>query len=184
MTDADILLTAARRSIEYGLAHHHRPPSVQLSEYSTRLIQPGASFVSLHIGKQLRGCLGTLGADQPLIVDVTHNACNAAFRDPRFPPVEATQLPTVDIEISLLSQPVRMVFKDEADLITQLRPGIDGLILEDGVQRGTFLPVVWQNLPTAAEFLRELKKKAGLPEHYWSSTLQIWHYETTVIQSD
>ena len=182
ITAATILLTVARRSIEHGLNHHYRSPDLVLSEYSDNLTQPGASFVSLHIGKQLRGCIGTLKAHQPLIVDVAHNACNAAFRDPRFPPLAAAELTEVDIEISLLSKATRMHYTDEADLLTQLRPGVDGLILQEGEQRGTFLPAVWQSLPRAADFLRELKKKAGLPGDYWSATLQVWRYETTLVR--
>lgn len=182
MPDPGVLLSTARWAIEHGIENRHQPPRFELAGLDGGLIRHGASFVSLHAGRDLRGCIGTLEAHRPLIIDVTQNACNAAFRDPRFLPLEAAELSSVDIEISLLREATRMTVSSESDLIAQIRPGIDGLILKEGHQRGTFLPVVWEALPSVQQFLQELKRKAGLPSNYWSDTLEVWRYETELIK--
>jgi hypothetical protein len=127
------------------------------------LKQPGATFVTLTKGGALRGCIGSLAAERPLGADVAANAINAAFRDPRFPPVTAAEWPQVQVEVSLLSTPRTLCFADEAELLDAIVPGEDGLILEADGRRGTFLPQVWENLPDKRQFLAELKLKAGLP---------------------
>ena len=137
-----------------------------------------ATFVTLNKFGELRGCIGHLEAIQPLIADVAENAFNAAFRDPRFQPVTASEFGDLEVHISVLSPPEPMVFTSEADLLRQIRPGIDGLILEDGAYRGTFLPSVWEQLPDPAQFLAHLKMKAGLPPNYWSDTLKVSRYTT------
>ena len=119
-----------------------------------------------------------LEAYQPLINDVAENAFKAAFNDPRFPPLNAEEFTDLTIHVSVLGKPEAIAFTDENDLLQQIRPGIDGLILEDGHHRGTFLPSVWESLPTAREFLRHLKQKAGLDTDYWSDTLRISRYTT------
>jgi AmmeMemoRadiSam system protein A len=137
--------------------------------------------VTLHLGKQLRGCIGSLQGYQPLIVDVAMNAFNAAFRDPRFLPMTESELPKISLDISVLSKSQPMHFSSEADLLSQLRPGIDGLIISDHGHRGTFLPSVWEQLPDPATFLSHLKTKAGLPTNYWSNTLTVQRYTTELI---
>ncbi|MGH8739409.1 MAG: AmmeMemoRadiSam system protein B [Burkholderiales bacterium] len=127
------------------------------------LRQAGATFVTLKKGGQLRGCIGSLQAARPLAEDVAENALGAAFRDPRFPALAAEEWPQCEVEVSLLSTPKPMRFADEDDLVAQIRPGEDGLILEAQGRRGTFLPQVWESMPDTRAFLGELVKKAGLP---------------------
>jgi len=115
---------------------------------------------------------------QSLVEDVAENAWSAAFRDPRFPPLTAAELPGLGIHISVLTPPQPMHFTSEADLLRQIRPGVDGLILQDGWARGTFLPSVWESLPRVADFWTQLKHKAGLPAHHWSADLRVFRYET------
>lgn len=167
------LLELARRSIEYGLRHGH---PLKHHESDVDLQQPGACFVTLNIDGELRGCIGSLQAHRPLADDVVENAFSAAFRDPRFPPVSTRELPALDIHISILSPTEPLHFSSEQDLLRQLRPGIDGLVLQDGHHRGTFLPQVWETLPTPEAFLSQLKRKAGLPVHHWSPTLRVERY--------
>ena len=127
------------------------------------LAQAGATFVTLTHEGGLRGCIGSLQAARPLGVDVAENAVAAAFRDPRFQPVTAAEWPAVRVEVSLLSSPKPIAFADEGDLLAQIRPGEDGLILEADGRRATFLPQVWDSMPDKRQFLRELARKAGLP---------------------
>ena len=171
------LIFTARRSIEHGL-RHDRPMAIDPSAYEADLRKRRASFVTLHLEGQLRGCIGHLEALQPLVADVVENAYAAAFRDPRFPPLSGVEWPRTTVSLSILGAPRSMAFTDENDLIRQLRPGEDGLILEDGANRGTFLPSVWETLADPAVFLRELKRKAGLNAIYWSDSLKIWRYHT------
>ena len=124
------------------------------------------------------GCIGSLEARRPLICDVAENAFSAAFRDPRFPPLKAAELKSISLELSVLGQAERIVFDSEQDLLMQIRPELDGLILRDGNYRGTFLPSVWKSLPDARQFLQHLKLKAGLPADHWSDTLEVWRYTT------
>jgi AmmeMemoRadiSam system protein A len=145
------------------------------------LVDDRASFVTLNQSGNLRGCIGTLEAHQPLILDVSYNAYSAAFRDPRFPRITSSELPQLAIHISVLTPAIPMTFKSEADLIEQLQPGVDGLILTRGFQRGTFLPSVWESLPDARQFLQQLKRKAGLPVDFWSDDIQIERYSTISI---
>jgi len=147
-------------------------------QFGLPLNAAGASFVTLHIGEELRGCIGSLQAHRPLICDVAENAFSAAFRDPRFPPLKEAELKNISLDISVLSQAERVVFDSEQDLLNGIRPGVDGLILKDGNYRGTFLPSVWESLPDAGQFLKHLKLKAGLPSDHWSDTLEVWRYTT------
>ncbi|MDY6942764.1 MAG: AmmeMemoRadiSam system protein A [Pseudomonadota bacterium] len=178
---ADTLFQLARRAIEFGLDNHGQAPTVPLNPLPEPLRQPAASFVSLHMDRRLTGCIGSLAAHCPLAVDVAANACAAAFRDPRFAALERGELADTQIEISLLSIPQAMVFESEQDLLNQLRPGRDGLILRESGRSATFLPVVWSTLPEPHQFLRELKRKAGLPGEYWSETVEVLRYHTTLL---
>lgn len=173
----ETLLAVARQSILHGLSHG-TPLPVHPADYHRDLKALRASFVTLKQGGQLRGCIGHLEAMQPLVVDVAENAFAAAFRDTRFRPVTEPELAGLEIQISILSEPEPMRFVDEHDLVSQLQPGEDGLILADGRQRGTFLPSVWESLPTPEQFLSQLKMKAGLAPNHWSDTVQVWRYRT------
>ena len=175
------LLTVAKASITYGLTHH-RPSTVTLSDYSPALQQLGASFVTLEKQGELRGCIGSLEAHRPLLVDIAENAFAAAFQDPRFPPLQEQELNELEVHISLLTSAEPFPIKDEADLLRQLNIGIDGLILQEGRHRATFLPSVWESLPDPKQFLAQLKLKAGLPSDYWSSTLSFERYQAKLVK--
>lgn len=169
------LLRVAADSIRYGLKHGRAMP-VQAAEFDDALRVERATFVTLEIGKQLRGCIGMLAACRPLVVDVAENAFSAAFEDPRFPPLAKTEFDNLEIHISILSPPEVMTIADEADLLRQLRTGIDGLIIEDGARRATFLPSVWEELPAPRDFLHHLKRKAGMRPDHWSKTFRTFRY--------
>lgn len=173
--DKKLLLKLALEAINYGLKNHRVMP-VDINEYPENLREQGASFVTLQINKRLRGCIGSLQAYRPLVQDIVHNAYAAAFADPRFSPLTDIELANIEIHISILNKPEIMQFSSEEDLIRQLRPGIDGLILSDKGHRGTFLPAVWESLPEPRLFLAHLKLKAGLPQDYWSDTLTVQRY--------
>lgn len=174
------LLDLARASIRHGLSGS--PPIVDLEGLAVELVVPRASFVTLEKDGRLRGCIGSLEAWRPLAVDVAENAFAAAFRDPRFSPVRESEIDPLEIHLSLLTSAVAMTFTSEADLLTQLRPGVDGLILLDGSHRGTFLPSVWEELSTPQLFLTHLKRKAGLPLDYWSQGVKVLRYTTEMIE--
>lgn len=177
-----LLLEVAWESIRHGLLKGvaTRPDPVG---YPEPLRAHRAAFVTLHRSGELRGCIGHLEPCQPLVLDVAENAFAAAFRDPRFPRLEPRELTGLTLHISVLSIPEPMSFSDEHDLLRQLRPGIDGLILADGGARGTFLPAVWESLPEPRDFLCHLKYKAGLSGNYWSKTLQVSRYYTEAFGS-
>lgn len=177
------LLDIARQSIEQGL-HGGQPLRVSQDDLPPRLRKTGGTFVTLRRHGELRGCIGTLEPYQPLAQDVAEHAFAAAFRDPRFPPLRADELDDLTIDIAILGPPEELVFEDEADLVRRLRPGVDGLILQEGARRGTFLPSVWEQLPEPAEFLRQLKRKAGLPADHWSDTLRVWRYQVETVTEE
>jgi AmmeMemoRadiSam system protein A len=172
MTDlGTTLLTLARNAIavRMGLAQ-----SVTVN--APELLKNSATFVTLTQNRQLRGCIGSLQAYRPLIEDIRENACNAAFRDPRFKPLSADELPITLVEVSLLTPAETMQFSSEADALAQLRPNIDGIIFSAGNRRSTFLPQVWEQLPKPADFMAHLKQKAGLPANYWGSDVKLERY--------
>jgi AmmeMemoRadiSam system protein A len=172
-----ILLPIARAAIarELGIAQ-------VASEDAEWLREPAACFVTLTQGGDLRGCIGTLQAHRPLVEDVKANAVGAAFRDPRFPPLKAEELPRTRVELSLLSALEPIAFEDEADAIAQLRPGVDGVVFEYGHHRSTYLPQVWEDLPNAGEFLAHLKYKAGLPPDFWDAEVKLARYMVSKFQ--
>lgn len=137
---------------------------------------PGAAFVTLTQQGALRGCIGSLTAYRPLREDVAANAVNAAVHDPRFPPLTAAELPDTHIEVSVLSPPEPYPFTDRADALSRLRPRVDGLTLEYGSRRGTFLPQVWDSLSEPDEFLAHLVRKAGLPAGWWDDDARLSRY--------
>ena len=177
-TEQDTLLDVACRSIIHGL-EHGQPLKISLATLPPSLAAERASFVTLNTtGSQLRGCIGSLKAYRPLAEDVSQNAWAAAFRDPRFPPLQKAELAGLDIHVSVLGEAKPLTFNSEQELLGLLRPGVDGLILEDNAARGTFLPSVWDSLPEPVQFLAHLKQKAGLPADYWSDSLRVWRYTT------
>lgn len=177
-TEQELLLRAARYSINKGLASSDIPPFRQSikEELPAEFEAQRASFVTLKINNQLRGCIGNLEANSSLIDSVTHNAHAAAFSDPRFPPLNADEFKQIHISISMLTPSEAIEFTDETDLLKQLRPKVDGLIIERGNKHATFLPAVWENLPAADDFLRQLKTKAGIRAN--ESIEKAWRYES------
>lgn len=166
------LLALADTSIRHGLAHA-KPMALDLAAEPTPLQGHGASFVTLKsAAKQLRGCIGSPAAHQPLARDVAANAFKAAFNDPRFKAVSADEYEKLHLSISVLSPQAPMQIKDQADLLAQLRPGVDGLVIADGGRRALFLPSVWEQLPDPAQFLAQLKRKAGMGIDHWSPTFR------------
>ncbi len=178
MLDAEqrrTLLEIAAASIDYGLAHG-RPLAVDSASYPEALQAPGAAFVTLTRGGELRGCIGSLEATRPLVEDVAQNAHAAAFRDPRFPPLSPVERDGLSIHISVLTPPEPLEVDSEEALLAAMRPGVDGFVLQEGNRRGTFLPSVWESLPEPRDFLRHLKLKAGLPPDHWSDAIRVQRY--------
>lgn len=164
------LLRIARQALEEGV--YGRPLSrPDLDALPKRLRENGACFVTLYCGDQLRGCVGALEPRQPLAEEVRVQAVAAALQDYRFPRVQIEDLPGLKISISLLARPRRLAYACPEELISRLRPGIDGVVLKDGFQRATFLPQVWDKIPDKALFLSTLCQKMGASENLWRSKL-------------
>lgn len=166
-----LLLGQARQAINAALGQPS-PPASQ----DPRLAERGATFVTLTVDGELRGCIGSLNAHRALGDDVRDNAVAAALRDSRFAPLAADELPHIRIEVSLLTEPDFIDFKDEADALAQLEPGRDGVILFNGCQKATFLPQVWEQLPERRAFMAALKQKARLPVDFWSPNIMLARY--------
>jgi AmmeMemoRadiSam system protein A len=178
------LLRLARQAVE--LAAAGKPgPALRLRDLPDTLRAPHATFVTLTGRGDLRGCIGALQASLPLAEDVVVHARAAATEDFRFYPVRPDETPGIEIEISILSDPAPLEYGDADDLITRLRPGIDGVILSSGLHRATFLPQVWEKVPQPHQFLDLLCEKAGLPRRAWRtghldiSTYQVESFQET-----
>lgn len=174
-----ILLPVARSVLHEALDAPYPPVPVPSPEAAPWLYRPGASFVTLTREGELRGCIGSLEARRPLLVDVRANARNAAFRDPRFSPLVARELPRVRVEVSVLTPPKPLVVDSEEDALRALVPFEDGIVLEYGPHRATFLPEVWEQLPDPERFLAHLKMKAGLPWSFWAPGIRLERYRVT-----
>jgi len=168
-----ILLTLARNAIAEALGMSLDGDVPMQEDW---LQQKGACFITLKEDGELRGCIGSLEARRPLLQDIHTNAINAALHDPRFPPLTLAELDEVHIEVSLLSPSRRLEFSSEADALSKLRPGRDGVIFECGSHKSTFLPQVWEQLPDPAMFMAHLKLKAGLPADFWHEDVLIYIY--------
>lgn len=155
------LIALARDSVRHGL-DFGRPLDVAAMDVAPALHASAASFVTLHIGGGLRGCIGSIEARRPLAEDVAHNAFAAAFHDTRFDPLDEREFDALDIEISVLGAPEPIAFASEAELLRLLAVGRDGLIIEQHGRRGVFLPQVWEDLPDPTDFVGHLKLKAGI----------------------
>lgn len=169
-----ILLQIARTAICRSLRVACIPAPVD--DHMFWLSRPGATFVTLTQRGELRGCIGSLQACDPLIDDVSNNAVSAALRDPRFMPLGADELNSLGVEVSLLSELQPLKFASEADALAQLRPDIDGVVFEYGSYRSTFLPQVWESLPQPPQFLAKLKSKARLSEDFWDEGIKLSRY--------
>ncbi len=161
-----ILLTLARQSLEAGV-RHLTLPALELDTLTPNLRAEGASFVTLTEHGELRGCIGALEPYQSLAEDVREHAVAAALEDYRFPQVQENELAKIQIEVSRLTIPVPLDYKDAGDLLSKLRPSVDGVILRDGFRRATFLPQVWEKIPDPATFLENLCYKMGAEPDTW-----------------
>ena len=175
-TDHQKLLLEIARSAIFQTLDKSEQKVPMVGKIPDELNKKRATFVTLTLKGNLRGCIGMLEACRPLAEDVAENARAAAFDDPRFEPLSKEEFEDLEIHISVLSPPEEMVFSSEAELLEQIRPGVDGLILQEGGRRGAFLPCVWEELPDQELFLMHLKMKAGLPSTYWSDSLRISRY--------
>ena len=170
----DVLLPLARAAIAARLGGPDASPAPPPPGW---LADPGAAFVTLTIDGRLRGCIGSLEAWRPLADDVQSNAVAAALNDPRFGPLTPAELPRVRVEVSVLSAPEPMDVRTESEALAALRPAVDGVILSDDGRRGTFLPQVWEQLPTPREFLTHLYGKAGV--RGWGRGTRLSRYTVT-----
>lgn len=169
----EILLPIARNAIarELGRLDHADESALWLAERH-------ATFVTLKLNGMLRGCIGSVEVRRSLLEDLTHNAVAAAFHDPRFPRLRDGEFDTTVVEVSVLTPPQELgTFRTEAEAIAQLVPHRDGVILELGSRRATFLPQVWESLPEPKSFFAELKQKAGLAASFWSPDLRLSRYQ-------
>lgn len=169
-----ILLPIARSAIAKQLGQ-----SLSAAVDAPWLQEPGATFITLTQDGALRGCIGSLEAHRPLLEDVQSNAVSAAFRDPRFPPLQAVELRYTRVEVSLLSPSEPLLFESEQHALAQLRPEIDGIIFEYGRYRSTFLPQVWEQLPDPQTFMAHLKHKAGLAPNFWATGVKLARYSVS-----
>jgi hypothetical protein len=157
---------------------------VNPADYPRALRGTGACFVTLKRNGRLRGCVGSPRAYRPLVEDIADNGFAAAFRDSRFPKLEPEEKRGLSLSISVLSPPVPMTFVDEADLLKQIRPAVDGLIIESNGHRALFLPQVWETLPRPQAFLAQLKVKAGLDSDHWSPDFKAWCFTGESVASE
>lgn len=180
--EGKMLLDVARKTIQAAL-FAEKGAEAEDTALPPIFHEPRGTFVTLTIDGNLRGCIGHIQPQEPLIDGIRANAMNAAFRDPRFRPLTEEEWPKVAIEISILTEPQSLPYSNEADLLQRLRPGVDGVILKKGYQQSTFLPQVWEQLPNPSEFLAHLCLKAGLPADAWKqgdldvSTYQVQAFE-------
>ena len=177
MINKRILLGVAANSIRHGL-DNGTPLAINADDYSAPLNTLGRTFVTLEMNGALRGCIGSLKASQALIKDVANNAYAAAFKDTRFPAVSATELDDLELHVSVLHPPRRMHVETREQLLVRLRPGVDGLFIEDDRRRATFLPSVWEHIADRQQFVSSLLLKGGWKASYWSLDLRIYTYTT------
>lgn len=175
-----LLLDFVKRSLAHGVTQG-KPPAVNVDSFPEELREPGATFITIEKRGKLRGCIGSLQAHRPLVADLVENAFKAGFKDPRFPPLTSDEMCQISWSISLLSEPEQMLIQDEADLLRQLVPKVDGLIIADKGRRATFLPQVWDQLPDPVTFLSHLKRKAGLPPDHWSPDFTAQRYRVVKV---
>lgn len=174
------MLEHARSSIARELGYHiaHAPVDADWKK------EERAAFVTLYHQGELRGCIGSLTAYQALWSELEHNAKAAAFDDPRFPPVNRAEFSDIDVQISILTPTQSISVASKDDLLSSLRPHIDGLLLEEDEHRATFLPQVWGQLSDPAEFLNHLLRKAGLAGDYWSDTMRFSIYQVLEVKEN
>lgn len=171
------LVAVARDAIMQGL-RPGSPVRAPRADGATPLGTPGASFVTLNTSGQLRGCCGSIEVHQPLIADVWNNARRSAFGDPRFPSLMENEVHDSTLEISILSPLSPIPANSEREVLTAIRPGVDGVLMSLGQHRATFLPKVWDKLPRPEQFLVHLKRKLGVADDFWDESLVFERYTT------
>jgi len=179
--ERELLLATAADSVDFGLRRGEPFPVVP-ENFPPALQKIRASFVTLKKHGDLRGCIGSVKAVDPLVKDVAINAFKSAFSDPRFSKLKADETESLQISISILRTPVHLLASSEADLVAELRPGIDGLILEEGNRHATFLPAVWESVPDPNLFILLLKQKGGWADRYWSKDMTCYTYTTVLVE--
>lgn len=174
---SDFVIDISKKSILSGF----QLGNFEISGYPCVFEQSWASFATLELNSNLRGCIGSIIAHRSLIDDLRSNAHSAAFKDPRFEPLTRQEFDKIKISVSLLSQPERIIFDTEQELLDKITPYEDGIIIRDGNYQSVYLPVVWEDLPDKQEFLKSLKLKAGMSEDYFTETLQAFKFKTVKI---
>ena len=169
------LIDIANLSIDNELSNASAA-QINCADYQGILLEPLGTFVTLTKDTHLRGCMGCLETQDALVKSVSKCAVNAAFRDPRFTKLTKDERPLIKIEISILSKMMPMSVDSRQSLVDQIKPGEDGLLLEYGDHRATFLPQVWQQLPDPALFVENLLLKAGLAREFWSESIKCYRY--------
>ena len=176
----DALLQIAWQSLRHGL-QHGRPLEPNLDALPDKLAEPAACFVTLHKDGLLRGCIGSMEASEPLAKAVAWAAFSAGFRDPRFASLRQEEMDELALEISILSPMQDIPVSSEQELLSTLRPGIDGLLLEERWRHAVYLPSVWKQLPVSLDFVRQLKIKGGWPANYWSEDMRAKRFQSQTI---
>ncbi|MDD2357915.1 MAG: AmmeMemoRadiSam system protein A [Thiovulaceae bacterium] len=177
-----VLLRVAKTAILSKFDPRYRIDKEKLVGVYPYLQKNGAAFVTLHHGRDLRGCIGSIIAYRTLLDDIVGNAVSAAFNDPRFAPLNASELAQINLEVSVLTIPEILEYEDFYDLLTKVRPNIDGLILKHGIYQGTFLPQVWEELPSPEEFLQHLSYKAGTNPSIYQEHPMLYRYRVDAIE--
>jgi len=177
-----ILLQIAKTAILSQLDNTYSLDKKNILDKYPYLSKKGAAFVTLKYDNDLRGCIGSIAPRQSLLDDITHNAISAAFKDPRFNVLDINELPHLNLEVSLLSEPRLLEYENYADLLQKVRPNVDGLILQHDRYQGTFLPQVWEELQTTSLFLEHLSLKAGASPNIYNEHPDIYRYEVEHIE--
>lgn len=173
--EKSILIEIVTKALELA-TRERRQLKITAKDFSPALQAQRSSFVTLHSAGELRGCIGSVDAARPLIEDVAMNAFSAAVNDARFETLNAEELPGLVVHLTVLSALEDIPCRSEAELLGALHPGIDGLLIRDGGRHATFLPVMWERLPSPEEFLLHLKEKAGMPANHWSKNFRAQRY--------
>lgn len=177
-TDIDILFDIARDALRRSTLHGDMEWLPDLDPFPQRMRQPAATFVTLHTDGKLHGCIGSVEPRLPLVWDVAKNAIAAAHRDPRFPPLRPQELDRTEVEISILSPLQELPYTGFEDLMAKVRPGVDGVMVMRGWQRGLLLPQVWEDLPDRRRFLEHVALKAGAsPEIYLDPKTHVYVFQ-------
>jgi len=174
--DDSILLRIAKTAILNKFDSHYVLNKKALLARYPFLAKDGAVFVTLKYDGGLRGCIGSIVAHRTLYDDLVHNAVSSGFSDPRFNSLHVEELSHLNLEVSILSEPKILDYEDYDDLLKKVQPKVDGLIIKHSRYQGTFLPQVWEQLPTPKLFLEHLSMKAGATPAIYGEHPTIYRY--------